>query len=196
MPKWLRSFKEFPSKVFSEVTNQQNCRCSEKLSHVPRPTGWESGAGTLVLIPCYLFTSLGLSFLICKMNHWKKYSLKYLPRYGLHESSLVCCLGGLFKHKEGSTGWVRPAWCQFRAGPTVLLGAFRNFEHDCHSMSPLRWGQGTQSTAIMRGMSIVRFKNVSISLSFSLSEWTKPQIWLESQKSVLAIDFFSPEVSS
>ena len=37
---------------------------SRTLSHVPRPTGWESGAGTLVLIPCYLFTSLGLSFLI------------------------------------------------------------------------------------------------------------------------------------
>ena len=37
-------------------------------------------------------------------------------------------------------------------------------------VSPLRWGQGTQSTAIMRGVSIVQFKNVSISLLLSLSE--------------------------
>jgi len=39
MPKWLRSFKEFPSKVFSEVTNQQNCRCSEKLVTCPKAHG-------------------------------------------------------------------------------------------------------------------------------------------------------------
>lgn len=190
MPKWLRSFKEFPSKVFSEVTNQQNCRCSEKLSRVPRLMGWESGARTLVLILCHLFAFLGLSFLICRMSHWKKYSWQYIPRYGFCESFSVCGLGGLSKHKEGSTGWARPAWCQFRALPTLFLGAFRNFEQHCHSMSPPRRGQGTQSTAIMRGVSIVRFKNVSISLLLSLSEWMKPQIWLESQQSVLAIDFF------